>query len=128
MRPSQVSGDILENLEIELQCIPSINSNIEPPSIEKISAVLISITGMSKRAIPLRLSDSVLLDERKRINFRNKLKNFEKRLQAFKSWFADKSAHIETSWDRIVSKPLLPDVTSVANLNIQVENLPILVN
>ncbi|CAR26979.1 ZYRO0C05896p [Zygosaccharomyces rouxii] len=51
LRLSQICGNALEDLEIELECNPANNSDGKPPGIKAISAELISVTGMSKRDI-----------------------------------------------------------------------------
>ncbi|GAV47952.1 hypothetical protein ZYGR_0I02480 [Zygosaccharomyces rouxii] len=124
-RLSQLSGTTIQDLEIELECKPANNSDGKPPSINTISAELISVTGMSKRDIPIRLSNKTLLHEREEI--RAKFQVYGKRLDDLQSWYIHCSDNIEPPLKQIVRESLRADVLGMESLQVKVNHVPLLV-
>ncbi|GAV52964.1 hypothetical protein ZYGR_0AI02460 [Zygosaccharomyces rouxii] len=125
LRLSQFSSSASPDLEIELECKPANNSDGKPPTINAISAELISFTGMSNKAIPIKLSHTALL--RKGDEIRTEFQQYAKRLDDLQSWFMSHSANIETPLEQIVPKSLHSDVLAIQELQVKIDRVPLLV-
>ncbi|GAV52965.1 hypothetical protein ZYGR_0AI02470 [Zygosaccharomyces rouxii] len=124
-RLSQFSSGNSQDLQIELECKPANNSDGKPPNIQSISAELISVTGMSKKAIPIKLSHTALLQKRDEI--RTKFQEYANRLDDLQSWFMSHSVNIETPLEQIVPESLHNDVLGIQELQVKINRVPLLV-
>lgn len=125
LRLSQLSCSAAPDMEIELECKPANNSDNIPPKLNTISAELVSVIGMSKKSIPIRLDHNVLLY--KRDELRTKFQGYAKRLQELKSWYESHSASVEAPLQQIVPDSLHADILGIQDLQVKINHVPLLV-
>lgn len=136
---SEEENKILSKLNIHLRCIQSNNSEAhEPPEIQSILTELVCITANSINCIPIKLSTEFLMNQDKVDSVRNTYKDMHKKIKDSEEKFAQNleklnelynlsrrsTAQQELRFTDFISNQLNNDVESLANLKVDVRNLP----